>query len=144
MAEQYIAQNEEYDWRGEENSEILINYENIDTVEKQTILEKIVELMKEEHLPSPQNFRRIDRVILKEKTKLVDEVIDSVQASNITEDNKLVKCGTLVITHLLGINEIRNKKKEEPFWKRKIESKINALRKDVSRIKRWETGMLTK
>ena len=100
--------------------------------------------MKEDNLPSPQNFRRIDRVILKEKTKLLDEVIDSVQTSNITEDNKLVKCGTLVITHLLGINEIRNKKKEEPFWKRKIESKINALRKDVSRIKRWETGMLTK
>ena len=131
VTEQYIAQNEEYDWRGEENSEILINYDNIDTVEKQTILEKIVELMKEDNLPSPQNFRRIDRVILKEKTKLVDEVIDSVQTSNITEDNKLVKCGTLVITHLLGIKEIRNKKKEEPFWKRKIESKINALRKDV-------------
>ena len=136
MTEQYIAQNEEYDWRGEENSEILINYENIDTVEKQTILEKIVELMKEEHLPSPQNFRRIDRVILKEKTKLVDEVIDSVQASNITEDNKLVKCGTLVITQLLGIKEIRNKEKEEPFWKRRIESNINALRKDVSLIER--------
>ena len=136
MTEQYIAQNEEYDWRGEENSEILINYDNIDTVEKQTILEKIVELMKEEHLPSPQNFRRIDRVILKEKTKLVDEVIDSVQASNITEDNKLVKCGTLVITQLLGIKEIRNKEKEEPFWKRRIESNINALRKDVSLIER--------
>ena len=69
----------------------------------------------------------------------MDEVIDSVQTSNITEDSKLVKCGALVIIHLLGIKEIRNKKKEETFWKRKIESKINALRKDVSRIERWET-----
>ena len=117
VTEQYIAQNEEYDWRGEENSEILINYENIDTVEKQTILEKIVELMKKDNLPNPQNLRRIDRVRLKEKAKLVNEVIESVQTSNITEDNKIVKCGSLVITQLLGIKEIRNKKKEEPFGK---------------------------
>ena len=29
----------------------------------------------------------------------MDEVIDPAQASNITEDNKLVKCGALAITH---------------------------------------------
>ena len=51
---------------------------NIVTVEKQTILEKIVELMNKDNLPNPQNLRRIDRVRLKEKTKLVDEVLDSV------------------------------------------------------------------
>ena len=50
----------------------------------------------------------------------MDEVLDSVQTSNITEDNKFVKCGVLVITQLLEIKEIRNKKKEEPFWKRRI------------------------
>ena len=81
---------------------------------------------------------------LKGKIKLVDEVLDSVQTSNITEDNKLVKCGVLVITQLLEIKEIRNKKKEEPFWKRRIELKINPLPKDVSLIERWETGMLRK
>ena len=74
----------------------------------------------------------------------MDEVIESVQTSNITEDNKLIKSGTLVITQLLGIKEIRNKKKEEPFWKRRIESNINPFRKDVSLIERWETGMLRK
>ena len=106
----------------------MINYDNIDTVEKQNILEKIVELMKKDNLPNPQNLSRIDRLRLKEKTKLVDEVIDSLQTSNITEDNKLVKCVALVITQLLGIKEVKNEKKEEPFWKRRIESNINALR----------------
>ena len=48
------------------------------------------------------------------------------------------------ITQLLGIKEIKNKKKEEPFWKRRTESKINVLRKDVSLIERWETVMLRK
>ena len=81
---------------------------------------------------------------MKEKTKLMDKVLDSVQTSNITEDNTLVKCGTLVITQVLGIKEIINKKKEETFWKRIIEPKTNALGKDVSLIERWETGMLRK
>ena len=74
VKEQHIALKEEDEGRGEENSELLINYDNIDTVEKQTILEKIVELMKKDNLPNPQNLRRINRVRLKEKTKLVDEV----------------------------------------------------------------------
>ena len=72
------------------NSELLINYDNIDTVEKQDILGKIAELTKKDKLPNPQNLRRIDRVKLKEKTKVMDEVIDYVQTSNITEHNKLV------------------------------------------------------
>ena len=36
------------------------------------------------------------------------------------------------------------KKKEETFRKRKNLSNINALRKDVSLIERWEIGMLRK
>ena len=143
VTEQHIVQNEEDEGRGEENSELLISYDNIDTVQKQTILEKIVELLKKDNLPNPQNLRRIDRMRLKDKTKLVNEVLDSVQTSNITEDSKLIECGALVITQLLGIKEIGNKK-EEPFWKRRIESKINALLKDVSLIERWKTGMLRK
>ena len=69
---------------------VLIYYDNIDTVEKQNILEKIVELMKKDNFP---NLRRIDRVTLKENTKLVDEDIESVQTSTIIEDNKLAKYG---------------------------------------------------
>ena len=71
----------------------------------------------------------------------MDEVIYSAQTSNITEDDKLVKCGALVITKLLGIN-----KKEEgrTILERIIESNIDALHKDVSFTERWETGMLRK
>ena len=79
-----------------------------------------------ENLPNPENLKRINRMRLKEKTKLMDEVIDSVQTGNITEGKKLVKCWGWVITKLLGIKEIKNKK-EEPFWKKIIESNVNKL-----------------
>ena len=120
MPEQHFAQNEQDEGRIKENAELLISNDNIDTVEKQNLLEKIVELMKKDNLPNPQNLRRIDRVRLKEKTKLGDEVIDSVQLSNITKHNKLLKCGALVITQLLEIKETKNKRKKEPFWKKPI------------------------
>ena len=100
--------------------------------------------MKKDNLPNSHNLRKSDRLRLKEKTKLVDEFIDSVEKSKITEDNKLVKWGALVITQFLRIKEIKNKEKEEPFWKKRIESKINTLRKNVSFIERWAAEMLWK
>ena len=103
MTEQHIAQNEEGEGRNVENAEPLLNYDNIDIVEKQNILEKIVELMKNDNLSNLNKLKKIDKVRLKEKTKLVDEVIDSVETSNITEDNKLVKCVALAIIQLSGI-----------------------------------------
>ena len=39
--------------------------------------------MKKDNLPNPQNLRRIHRVRLEEKTKVMDEVIDSVLTINI-------------------------------------------------------------
>ena len=50
----------------------------------------------------------------------MDEVIDSAQTSNITEDNQLLKREALVITQWLGIKEIKGKKKEETFWKEEL------------------------
>ena len=123
VTEQHIAQDEVDKRRGEENAGLLINNDNIDTVWKQNIFGKIVELMKKDILSNPKNLRRIDKVRLKEKTKLVNEVIDSVQTSNVTEDNNYVELGALVITQLLGIKEIKDKKKEERFWKIRTESK---------------------
>ena len=67
MTEQYITQNEDA-LRGEENPQLLINYDKIDTVDKRNILEKTAELMKKDNLPNPQNLRRIVRVRLKDQT----------------------------------------------------------------------------
>ena len=58
VTEEHIAQNEEDEGRGEENSELLMNYYNIDTVVTQYILEKIVELMKKEKLSNPPESKK--------------------------------------------------------------------------------------
>ena len=70
-----------------------------------------------------------------------------VQSINITEDNKLTKCQALFITQMLGVKAVENKNKEESFWKRRIDSNINACCKDVVIdvdvvIETWKAGML--
>ena len=70
------------------------NNNNNNTIIIIIIIIIIIVVVNKDNLPNPQNLRRIDRVRLKEKTKLMDKVLDSVQTSNITEDNTLVKCGT--------------------------------------------------
>ena len=50
------------------------------------------------------------------------------------------------ISYYAIVRNKRNKKQEErrTILKRRIESNINVLRKDVSVIERWDTGMLKK
>ena len=45
-----------------------------DTLEKQSMLGKIVELLKKDNFPKPQNLKIIDRVTFKEKIELIDNV----------------------------------------------------------------------
>ena len=57
--------------------------------------------------------------------------MDAVQTSNSTEENKLIKLVEL-LEHQLLLNcyGIKSRKKEEPFWKRRIEEpNINAITK---------------
>ena len=56
----------------------------------------------------------------------------------------LDESGTQVTTQLLGVKGIKKKKQEEPFWKRRIEGKMKAFRKDVSLIERWQEANLRK
>ena len=81
---------------------------------------------------------------MKDKTRLVNEVIGLIETHDVTETNKLIKCGAQVITQILGVKEIKKKTQEEPFWKRRIEGKIKALRKDVSLVERWQEKNLRK
>ena len=71
--------------------------------------------MKKDDLPNPQNLRRIDRLRVKDKTRLVNEVIGLIETHDMTETNKLIKCGAQVITQLLGVKELKKKKQEKPF-----------------------------
>ena len=74
----------------------------------------------------------------------MDEVIDSAQTSNITEESAPQTWG---ISYYPMVRNKRNKKQEgrRTILERRIESNINAaLHEDVSLIERLEIGILRK
>ena len=105
LMEQHITQNEEDKGRGEENSELLIKLRQYWHGKETTHTWNNCWANQEKQLaksPKPKKNWYI---------KLMGEVTSSVQTSNITEDNKLIKCEALFIVQLLEIDEI--KKQEE-------------------------------
>ena len=110
VTEEYIAQNEEDEVRDKENPELLINYNNIETIEKKKHTWKIADLMKKDHFSNPSNLRRIDRVRLKEKKNLWMKVQTLYRQVTLPKTTSSSSVG-IVITQLLGIKEI--KKQEE-------------------------------
>ena len=111
--------------------------------DRRNILVEITRMMEEKELPKPQTLRNIERARVKDKAQLVNSVICAVETKNISEINKLILCGALVTCRLLGMKNSQ-KKQQEPHWKRRIENKINSLRKDVSLITRWQNDRLNK
>ena len=111
--------------------------------DRRNIIVEITRMMEEKELPKPQTLRNIERARVKDKAQLVNSVICAVETKNISEINKLILCGALVTCRLLGMKNSQ-KKQQEPHWKRRIENKINSLRKDVSLITRWQNDRLNK
>ena len=82
----------------------------------------------------PVNLRSIYRRSLKEKTKRVNEVIGKLESETIGDTNNLLLAGVNVVADLIQTKEPRNKNEEGPWWKRRIQSQIDSLRKDISKL----------
>ena len=66
----------------------------------------------------------------------MNEVIQYIDTSSVTETNKLLMAGANVIYTRLGMKQRSSYSKTEPWWKKKIKKKIKQLRQDISRLER--------
>ena len=87
------------------------------------------------------NLRTADRNKTREKTMLVNEVIDRIRVENISDANPLVLAGANVVADLLGINK-RKGTNQQPWWKRRMQAKVQNLRKDLSKLEEWKNNNL--
>ena len=55
--------------------------------------------------------------------------------------NDIANATAAVITTEMGF-KIQQRRKEEPAWKRRVETKISKLRRDLSQIESWRSGKL--
>ena len=79
----------------------IVKQKNIDIIEKQKVVEKLVYPVKLRDVPNPRHLIRNEIIRLKEKNSLLDKVINSEKTEDITEDSKFLKNENLLIIRLL-------------------------------------------
>ena len=94
-------------------------------------------------LKNPKNdpipsLRSANAFRLKQETE-VTKAMSSITLNDISDFKNLIKAGAISVCEKMGI--IKSvKPQQEPFWKRRIESDIARLRKDLSRQDDWLKG----
>ena len=71
---------------------------------------------------------------LLEETAKVDKVLSKFKRHSITKTNELFYAGAVVVTNRLGVKIDKVAGRKEPMWKRRLQSKIKELRKDLSQL----------
>ena len=77
---------------------------------------------------------------MRDVTKKVNAVIRHIKTNNVTQTNKLAMAAALWVAKEIGVKKGKRGKKKEPWWKRRIESDITNLRRDINRLERERQG----
>ena len=67
-------------------------------------------------------------------------MIRHIKTNNVTQTNKLAMAAALWVAKEIGVKKGKRGKKKEPWWKRRIESDITNLRRDINRLERERQG----
>ena len=79
-------------------------------------------------------LRNVPKKKLLEETAKVDKVLSKFKTHSITKTNELFYAGAVVVTNRLGVRIDKVTWRKEPMWKRRLQSKIKELRKDLSQL----------
>ena len=93
----------------------------------------------EEYLP----FKKVDQRKLRDVTKKKNAVLRHIETDYVIQTNKLAKAAALGVAKDVGVKKSKRGEQKEPWWKRRTESDITNLRRNIKRLereKRGETG----
>ena len=124
-----------------EEVEIEIAGGEVDMNEEQTeIVDSIVNMMKEDNVEAPKGFKKIERSKLDQEIKRVNQAIDFIQTSTISDTNRLIAAVATYVGQKVGlkVKENRPERNKEPFWKRRIRKKVNEIRKHINILERYK------
>ena len=90
------------------------------------------------------NMRAVPRKKLMREVEMVDGLMHNVLrvGMDVTEVNRLLYAGGIVVARRLGLKFEEGKKAEQrkPFWQRRIEGSIETWRKDLSQVEEIRKG----
>ena len=97
------------------------------------IIEKIAEVLKRQK----DKLLALRNVLKKflEKTAKVDKVLCKFKTHSITTNNELFYAGAVLVTNSLGVKINKAAERKEPMWRKRLQSKIKQLRKNLNQLK---------
>ncbi|XP_063604453.1 uncharacterized protein LOC134779729 [Penaeus indicus] len=106
------------------------------TPEEQLIIDEVKGLMAQGVTSDNIMFKKVDQKRLSEETLKVNGAIKHLVTADITQTNNLIKAASLWVAKQLGLKTVKKEKKQDPWWKRRIEGDIKNLKKDISILER--------
>ena len=100
------------------------------------ILEEIKVAIEEGRGEELRPLKYVDRTKLREATQEINVLLVHVETTDITETNQLLRAAAIVVTRKLGLKRATDHLRKEPFWKRRMKSKIQVLRGEISKLAR--------
>ena len=92
---------------------------------------EVIERSSKDKLPA---LRNVPKKKLLEETSKVDKVLSKFKTHSITKANELLYAGAVVITNRLGVKIDKVAGRKKSMWMRRLQNKINELRKDLSQL----------
>ena len=93
-----------------------------------------------ENLSEPKPLRNVNKKKLEDITKMMNTVTATIGTNNITETNIMIRTAAVIINEKLGVTNQKRREKKEPMWKRRMQLKIDEMRKDVGRLEEMKKG----
>ena len=80
-------------------------------------------------------FKKVGQKKLRDATKKVNAVVRHIETGNITQRNKLTMAAAHWVAKEVGVKKGKNGEIKGSWWKRRIESDMTNLRKDINKLK---------
>ena len=114
--------------------------------EVKNMIKEIVEIMKNGQKSNVKGWKKVDRNVLNEWTKKVNETLKEIRTENITDTNKLINAVSVYIARKVGLKTgpTTASNNKEPWWKRRIKNSINELRRHINILERNRRGEVRK
>ena len=107
-------------------TEITVNEESL-------IIDELKALMISNKIEAYLPCKKVDQRKLRDVTNKVNAVIRHTETDDVTKTNKLAMAAALWVAKEVGLKKGKRGEKKELWWKRRVESDITNLKRDISK-----------
>ena len=106
------------------------------------MIQDILNLMKGKSRIELRGFNKTDRCVLAEWSRKINCILKHIRTENITNANILIKAVIIYVGKKIVLKACgsKNRKEQEPWWKRRIKKSKNKVRKHINILERHQRG----